>query len=151
MQPIRLKEIFCVFDFNKESQLALAYASTLALHSAAHLHIIYMTEQFAAFAGFMLAGVPTYHNIFFDCINDQWYSDVIQDAIKRVIPPNISPVLHLSGTRVQNIVDVLGEAQADLCIIGIRSKTEWWKRLFSFPVTQSIMKVAPCPVVIINS
>ena len=49
MQTINPKEIFCVFDFNKESQLALAYASALALNSTAHLHIIYVMEHFAAF------------------------------------------------------------------------------------------------------
>jgi nucleotide-binding universal stress UspA family protein len=151
MQTINLKEIFCVFDFNKESQLALAYAGALALNSTAHLHIIYVMEHFATFAGFMLAGVPTYHNIFFDYTSDASNLKVIQNAVKCVVPQNISTVIHLlSSTRVQNIVDVLQESQADLCIVGIRNKIEWWKHLFSLPVTRGIIELAPCPVVAIN-
>jgi len=152
MQTINLKEIFCIFDFNKESQLALAYAGALAHNSATHLHIIYVMEHFATFAGFMLAGVPTYHNIFFDYASDASYLKVIQNAVKCVVPQNISTVIHLlSGTRVQNLLDVLRESQADLCIIGIRNKTEWWKHLFSLPVTRQFINLAPCPVLAINS
>jgi nucleotide-binding universal stress UspA family protein len=152
MHATNLKEIFCVFDFDKEGQLALAYAGTLALKSAAHLHIIYVMEHFASFAGFMLAGVPTYHNFFFDYASDASYLKVIQDAAKCVIPQNISTVIHLlPSTRAKNIVDVLQESKADICIIGLRNKTEWWKYLFSLPVTQGIIKIAPCPVLAINS
>lgn len=149
---MNLKEIFCVFDFNQESRLALAYAGALALKFTAHLHIIYVMEHFAAFAGFMLAGVPTYHNIFFDYTNDQSYLGVLQNAVKSVVPQNISTVIHLfSSTRVQNIVNILQDSQADLCIVGFRNKTEWWKHLFSLPVTRRIINLAPCPVLAINS
>jgi len=152
MQTINLKEIFCVFDFNKESQLALAYAGALALHSAAHLHIIYVMEHFSTFAGFMLAGVPTYQNIFFDYTSDASYLKVIQNAVKCVVPQNIFTVIHLlSGTRVQNLLDVLQESKADLCIIGLRNETEWWKRLFSPSLPRRIINIAPCPVMAINS
>jgi len=149
---MNLKEIFCVFDFNQESRLALTYAGALALQSTAHLHIVYVMEHFATFAGFMLAGVPTYHNIFVDYANYESYLKALRNAVKCIVPYNISTVIHiLSGTRVQNIVDVLQESKADLCIIGLRNKTDWWKHLFSLPVTQRIITLAPCPVLAINS
>lgn len=152
MPPMNLKEIFCVFDFNQESRLALTFAGTLALHSSAHLHIIHLMEHFTTFAGFMLAGVPTYHNIFIDYANDESYLETLRNAVKCVVPQNVSIETHLlSSTRVKKIVEVLRESQADLCIIGLRNKTEWWKHLFSPSLTRRIINLAPCPVLAINS
>jgi nucleotide-binding universal stress UspA family protein len=147
MQPMNLKEIFCVYNFNQESQLALTCASALALHSMARLHIIYVMEHFTTFANFMMAGQPTYHNIFFDYASDESYLKALRDMMKHSLPQGISLIPHtVYGSRIQNIVNILRECQADLCIIGLRNKTEWWGNILSPYWIQQIMRLAPCPV-----
>jgi nucleotide-binding universal stress UspA family protein len=144
---INLKNIACIVDFREESRQALSVAGILAIHSTAEIHVIHIEEHIAAFAGFMLAGVPTYHNIFFDYTNDETYQRALQNIVQSVVPKNISTVIHLlSCANVKNIVAVLQESQADLCIIGHRNKTEWWENTFSPYWIKQIMHLAPCPV-----
>jgi nucleotide-binding universal stress UspA family protein len=149
---INLQHIACVVDFNEESRMALSVAGTMALDSSAELYAIHVIERLAAFGNSMLSGPLTSHTGFFDYANDESYQKALWDMMKHSLPQGISLIPYIVyGSRVQSIVDLLQKCRADLCIIGIRNKTEWWKYLFSLPVTRQIIELAPCPVLAINS
>jgi nucleotide-binding universal stress UspA family protein len=152
MSLTSLKHIACVVDFNEESRMALSIAGTMALDSSAELYAIHIIERLAAFGNIMLSGQPTYHTVFFDYASDESYQKVLLAMMKHSLPQGISLIPYIVyGSRIQNIVDILRECQADLCVIGLRNKTEWWTHLFSLPVTRQIINLAPCPVLAINS
>jgi nucleotide-binding universal stress UspA family protein len=146
-----LKHIACVVDFNEESRMALSVAGTMARASSAELYAIHAIERLAAFSNLMLSVQPTYHTVFYDYANNESYRKALWDMMSTALPQCLSVTPHIVyGSRVQNIVDILQKCRADICIIGIRNKTEWWKHLFSLPVTRRIIDLAPCPVLALN-
>jgi nucleotide-binding universal stress UspA family protein len=144
---INLKHIACVVDFNEESRLALSVAGTMALHSSAELCAIHIIERLVAFGNIMMSGQPTYHTGFFDYANDESSQRALLDMMKHSLPQGISLIPYIVyGSRIQNVVDILWKCQADLCVIGLRNKTEWWENILSPYWIQQIMRLAPCPV-----
>ena len=147
-----LKNIACVVDFHEGSRLALSIAGRLALESSAQLYAIHSIDRLAAFGNLMWSGPPGIYTGFHDYAGDASYQQVLRDMMKRALPESISAILVIVyGSRIQNIVNLLRQHHADLCVVGLKNDTGRWHHLFTPMGTQRIIRRSPCPVLTIHA
>ena len=137
---IDLKHILVPVDFDDTSDVALAYARSLAKNFGAQLHMLHVME-----------------NLFLKPMANDPRD--IETGIARRLTDRLTPeeresmravaVLKKSDTPADEIVKYANEEPIDLIIIGTHGRSGI-KHLLMGSVAEKVVRTAPCPILIVR-
>jgi len=142
------KKIMCPTDFSDPSNLALENAIELAEHFSSELLLVHVLAPLS------VAPTMTGHSAisFSDIMNEMRTStdNLLNHMVENKIPVHIraQPRL-LEGLPAEEISHCAKEENVDLIVISSHGKSGW-KRLMFGSVTDKVMRIAKCPVLIMG-
>ncbi len=142
------KKIMCPTDFSDPSNLALETAIELADHFSSGLLLVHVLAPLS------VAPTMTGHSAisFSDIMNEMRTStdNLLNHMVENKIPGHIraQPRL-LEGLPAEEISHCAKEENVDLIVISSHGKSGW-KRLMFGSVTDKVMRIARCPVLIVG-
>jgi nucleotide-binding universal stress UspA family protein len=142
------KKIMSPTDFSKPSDLALQAAIELAEHFSSELFLVHVVAPIPA------APAMTGHSAisFSDIMNEMRTStdNLLNHMIENKIPAHIkAQSLLLEGLPAEEISRCAKENNVDLIVISSHGKSGW-KRLMFGSVTDKVMRIAMCPILIVG-
>lgn len=144
------QRILCPTDFSPASLLALRTASSLALHFSGSLDVVHVVEPIPP------VPVETNGSIRFDVFG---YEDELlaaaEKTLSELVSAHVDPQVQVtkvvrSGVPWEEIVRLAKETRAGLLVIATHGRAGWKHFLFG-SVTEKVIRVAPCPVLVIRA
>ncbi|MCU0611298.1 MAG: universal stress protein [Candidatus Eisenbacteria bacterium] len=144
------RRIVCPTDFSDASFGALQAAQDLARHFAGELIVVHVVEPIPP------VPVDTDGSIRFDVFR---YEDELMSAAEKLLLETLKQRLSgevtarplvAGGVPWEEIVRIATEEKADLLVIATHGRSGWKHLLFG-SVTERVIRVAPCPVLVIRS
>ncbi len=148
MLPI--KKILCPTDFSEPSYAALKIAAELAGHFEATLdvlHVIPPVPVYSPSPETLTSGVeaPLY--------GEQLklrHDKVLKDLLGKMVSQEILTTATIrTGEAVQEIMAFATKENIDLIVIASHGQSGW-RRLITGSVTEQVVRLAPCPVLVIQ-
>ena len=145
-----IKKVLLPIDFSKASTVLLPYAIDFAEKYGARLFILFVAED-----PYTYSGIPDTT----DLLPDQYFEGMVPRAQKKMatfVADNISkPSLDveeivLTGHPAEEIINYACQEKMDLLIIGTHG-FKGFERLVFGSVAEKVIKMAPCPVLTINT
>jgi nucleotide-binding universal stress UspA family protein len=149
MPVIEIKKVLLPIDFSKASTVLLPYAIEFAEKYGARLFIIFVAED-----PFTYSGTPGT-----DLLPDQYFEDMVPRAERKMatfVADNISKAsldvegIVLTGHPAEEIINYANQEKMDLLIIGSHGFRGFERFVFG-SVAEQVIKMAPCPVLTINT
>ena len=144
--PIR--KIMCTTDFSEAAEQGIKAADELARHFGADLCLVHVVAPLPTIPG---ASAPTGFHIpsVLKEIRDAALKS-LEQFIKREISMKvrIEPVV-LAGDPATEITRKAEELATDLIVIATHGQSGW-KKLMSGSVTEKVVRMAPCPVLVVH-
>lgn len=142
------KKIMSPTDFSKPSELALEVAIELAGHFSSQLLLVHTLAPLST------APTMTGHSgiSFSEIMNEIRTSteNLLNHMVENKIPSSVQAQPRmLEGLPAEEIVRCAKEENVDLIVISSHGKSGW-KRLMFGSVTDKVMRIAECPVLIVN-
>jgi universal stress protein A len=146
----KVDRILCPTDFSEGSLQALSAANDIATKLGAELSVIYVLP--------VLSALPTDPTTVFEVYQVQQRQDLLyEDAHKRLYEmtrelkeKGIQGRIFVEhGDAAGEIVRVAEEQRIDLIVIATFGKTGW-RRLAFGSVTEKVVRLAPCPVLVVR-
>ncbi len=142
--------ILCPTDFSEASFHALRVAQDLARHFGGELLVVHIVEPIPP------VPVDTNGSIRFDVFQ---YEDELMASAEKLLAETLSR--HLSsevkvrsmvagGVPWEEIVRIASDEKASLVVIATHGRAGWKHLLFG-SVTEKVIRVAPCPVLVIRA
>ena len=139
---VEIKNILIATDFSTESQNALQYAQTLALHYQSKIHLVHVIE-------------PVTHDFL-----SRARTKIIQEETRRAAEEKISRQadelafaphqIHMVEGVIAEVIDIVAkEIAADLVVIGTKG-AEGISKLFQGSTAEEVFRRVSCPVLIIS-
>jgi nucleotide-binding universal stress UspA family protein len=143
------KKIICPTDFSDPSNLALENAIELAEHFSSELLLVHVLAPLS------VAPTMTGHSAisFSEIMNEMRTStdNLLNHMVENKIPGHIKAQTRLlEGVPAEEISHCAKEENVDLIVISSHGKSGW-KRLMFGSVTDKVMRIARCPVLIVGS
>ncbi len=148
---ISIKRILCPLDFSEESLKALRTAGALSQHFNAELLIINAVPPVSTISeeadySFYNFDVPTF---------EDKLVRVAKKKLKSIISKRISKKIKVRslvqlGDPAHVIVKIATKKRADLIVIATHGRTHWTRLVFG-SVVEKVIRLAPCPVLIIGA
>ena len=136
------KKILWATDGSDNADKALAVAKSLASQEGAELTIVHVVQKIATSGDAALA----------------WYADEekVEAKVRRIaselseegLNPSLKIVTHVGPQPAHQIADLAREADADLIVVGTHGHSAISGLLLG-SVTQRLLHVAPCPVLVV--
>ena len=137
---IVLKNILVAIDFDETSDVALAYARSLATNFGARLHLLHVMENL------FLRPMANNPRDIEDGIGRR-LADRLTDEERQSL--RAVPVLRKSDEPAEEVVKYAGEEAIDLIVIGTHGRSGV-KHLLMGSVAEKVVRTAPCPVLIVR-
>jgi universal stress protein A len=142
------KKIMSPTDFSEPSDIALGAAIELAEHFSSQLLLVHVVAPLS------VAPTMTGHSaISFSEIMDEMRSstdNLLNHMVENKIPDHIKARSQmLEGVPAEEISRYAKEENVDLIVISSHGKSGW-KRLMFGSVTDKVMRIAGCPVLIVS-
>lgn len=152
MLPI--KKILCPTDFSDPSYEALKVASELAVHFSSELVVLHVVQPIPtanvpppppSSTGPMRFNISSYR---------QKLEEISKRSLQEVVEQHVAKGLHVHPIVVQGevayqIIDAVDKQKIDLIVIATHGRTGWRRFIFG-SVTEKVLRLAPCPVLIIQ-
>jgi nucleotide-binding universal stress UspA family protein len=136
-------------DGSKEAELATKSAVKLADSTGAELHVVYV-EPLPDFMKKDDAGTPGYDRELYDKIEEGGRETLRKLTWRVKVAGGTVTGSHLRmGAVAEEIVDLAGELEADLIIVGSRS-LRGIRRAIAGSVSESVFRNARCPVMVVR-
>jgi universal stress protein A len=146
----KIARVLVAVDFNSTSQVALEYATALAGHVGATMHLLHVVESPLAAgpltAEVYIAAMPAARNRLLDEATARLAGLVA--STQRESVHATSEVR--AGSAADIICNVAGERQSDLIVIGTHGRTGL-AHLLVGSVAELVVRQAPCPVLTVRS
>jgi nucleotide-binding universal stress UspA family protein len=133
---VQLRKILFATDFSQNSDKALGYALSLAMEYNAELILLHVLEE-----------IPPSTDL-------QTATAEITGQLERPIPPDarnwctIKSVVRV-GKPYQEVIQLAGELQTDLVVMGVRGRSGLDLALFG-STTHRVIQLGPCPVLAVH-
>lgn len=144
------RTIVCPTDFSDASFVALQAAQDLARHFGGELIVVHIVEPIPP------VPVDTDGSVRFDVFQ---YEDELMAAAEKLLGETLAqrvasdvrvrPMV-AGGVPWEEVVRVAAEEKADLLVIATHGRAGWKHLLFG-SVTEKVIRVAPCPVLVIRA
>ena len=140
------RHILVPLDFSEPAKQALEYAIELATILQARLTLLHIVQTIPVAGG---AGVGV--GVALAGVMEQMEAEALQtmeDHAQRVRQAGLAcetAVVH--GTPFQHIIDMAGDKQVDLIVMGTHGHTGL-QRFFLGSVAEKVVRLAPCPVLV---
>ena len=137
---MKFKNILCPTDFSAASNVALQQATRLAAQHGAQLHLLHVYELVFT-DGYIEGMIP---------VPAGPDNDVLNRQLEKLKPSDVDTTCELvQGLPAGSIVAYAHEHDVDLIVLGTHARTGW-SRLVMGSVTESVMRAAPCPVLVVH-
>lgn len=137
-----IRTIFCATDFSKLAESVVAYGITLAREFNAKLIVCHIVDfPVVSMYGEAVSGPIEHQNRFMDYARNE-ISRLIGDA------PIDSQAIVTLGNTIEEISRLVAEFRADLVITATHGRSGL-KRLFLGSVTERLMRILHCPLLIL--
>ena len=148
METFRPKLILAPTDFSETAAHALRYASALAERFDAHLLVMY-ADPFMPAVDFTAIAASTFDFAQQNMIEEAREELEVhaEENVRKSVPYDIRVII---GSPVVAISEVVRETAADLIVMGTHGRTGLRRILFG-SVTSDVMRLAPVPVIAVNS
>jgi len=142
-----IKKILVPVDFSENSTKILTSAVYFANKFSATLTIVYVLQSFEDYEGFFIPHMPIaqFENEMFENAKGKMESFVRENLAPDI--PHESMVL--CGDVAEELVNFAGNNAIDLIVMGTHGYKGLEQILFG-SVASSVVKTAPCPVMIVN-
>lgn len=144
------RTIVCPTDFSEASYIALESAQDLARYFDSELIVVHVVEPIPP------VPVDTDGSMRFDVFQ---YEDELMTSAEKLLQETMSQRLRgevharsvvVGGVPWEEVVRVATEAKADLLVIATHGRAGWKHLLFG-SVTEKVIRVAPCPVLVVRA
>jgi nucleotide-binding universal stress UspA family protein len=144
------KKMLLATDGSEEAELAARAAVELAENTSSKLHVVYV-EPMPDFMKKNAAGTPGYDREFYEMIEGEG-RETLRKLVWRVkVAGGSVAEAHLRmGAVAEEIVDLAGELEVDLIIVGSRG-LRGIKRALAGSVSESVFRHAHCPVMVVRT
>jgi nucleotide-binding universal stress UspA family protein len=144
---IPIKKIICSTDFSDPSYEGLKAADELADHFAAELILLHVIAPMPTMAG---AGAPTGFHIpaVMKEMEEKSLEMVEGVRAKRVSKSLKSRTLVAHGRPADEIAKAAEKEKVDMIVISTHGQSGW-RRLISGSVTERVVRMASCPVLVV--
>jgi nucleotide-binding universal stress UspA family protein len=143
------KKMLLATDGSEEAELATRAAVELAENTSSKLHVVYVEPM----PDFMknAAGTPGYDRELYEMIEGEG-QETLRKLVWRVkVAGGSVAEAHLRmGAVAEEIVDLAGELEVDLIIVGSRG-LRGIKRALAGSVSESVFRHAHCPVMVVRT
>jgi nucleotide-binding universal stress UspA family protein len=142
------KKIMSPTDFSEPSNLALEAAIELAGHFSSDLLLVHVVAPFSTAPAMTGHSAISYSEI----MNEMRTStnNLLKHMIENKIPDHIQAQTQLlEGIPAEEISRCVKEENVDLIVISSHGKSGW-KRLMFGSVTDKVIRIAMCPVLIVG-
>jgi universal stress protein A len=141
-----LRKILCPTDFSEASYEALKAANELALHFSAALVLVHVVP--------LVIDIPTSADFYTPSDVETAQADA-RKALQEVVEKRISEKVRIRtkvavGDPGDEIVSAAGDENAGIIVIATHGLTGW-RRLIFGSVAEKVVRLAPCPVLTIQS
>ena len=141
-----LRKILCPTDFSEPSYKALKAANELALHFSAALVLVHVVP--------LVIDIPTSADFYIPS-EVQTAQARAKKALQEVVEKRISEKVRIRtnvvvGDPGDEIVTTAAGENADIIVIATHGLTGW-RRLIFGSVAEKVVRLAPCPVLTIQS
>jgi nucleotide-binding universal stress UspA family protein len=147
-----LKKILCPTDFSEPSYVALVAANELAQRFSAEIilvHGIRTIDIMPATTGSVYT--PPIINIeeYLQDVEEQ-AKQTLEEVVEKKIPKNITvrPVV-FQGDPAIGIIDLANDEKAGMIVIATHGRRGWRRVIFG-SVAEKVVRLAPCPVLVIH-
>ncbi len=145
-----LKRILCPTDFSEPSYAALKVAAELAGHFGAALDVLHVIPPVPVYfpspeTPTTGADGPLYPEQMM-AQTDKVLKDLLGNMVSQEIP---TAAVIRTGEAVQEIVAFAAQEPIDLIVIASHGQSGW-RRLITGSVTEQVVRLAPCPVLVIQ-
>ena len=147
---IDIKKVLLPIDFSKASTVILPYAIDFAEKYGARLFILFVAED-----PFTYSGISTTTHL----LPAEYFEDMAHRAQRKMVTfvaDNLSKSsldveeIVLTGHPAEEIINYANQEKMDLLIIGSHGFKGFEKFVFG-SVAEKVIKMAPCPVLTINT
>jgi nucleotide-binding universal stress UspA family protein len=144
------KKMLLATDGSEEAELAARAAVELAENTSSKLHVVYV-EPMPDFMKKNAAGTPGYDRELYEMIEGEG-RETLRKLVWRVkVAGGSVAEAHLRmGAVAEEIVDLAGELEVDLIIVGSRG-LRGIKRALAGSVSESVFRHAHCPVMVVRT
>jgi nucleotide-binding universal stress UspA family protein len=144
------KKMLLATDGSEEAELAARAAVELAENTSSKLHVVYV-EPMPDFMKKNAAGTPGYDRELYEMIEGEG-RETLRKLVWRVkVAGGSVAEAHLRmGAVAEEIVDLAGELEVDLIIVGSRG-LRGIKRALAGSVSESVFRHAHCPVMVVRA
>jgi nucleotide-binding universal stress UspA family protein len=144
------KKMLLATDGSEEAELATRAAVELAENTSSKLHVVYV-EPMPDFMKKNAAGTPGYDRELYEMIEGEG-RETLRKLVWRVkVAGGSVAEAHLRmGAVAEEIVDLAGELEVDLIIVGSRG-LRGIKRALAGSVSESVFRHAHCPVMVVRT
>jgi nucleotide-binding universal stress UspA family protein len=142
------KKIMSPTDFSEPANLALKAAIELAEHFSSELLLVNVVAPFSGAPAMTGHSAISYSEI----MNEMRTStdNLLNHIIKNKIPDHVDAHSRLfEGNPAEEISRCVKEENVDLIVISSHGKSGW-KRLMFGSVTDKVMRIAACPILIVG-
>lgn len=141
-----LRKILCPTDFSEPSYNALNAANELSLHFSAALVLLHVVP--------LVIDIPTSAD-FYTPSDVETAQARAKEALQEVVEKRISEKVRIRtkvvvGDPGDEIVRTAADENADITVIGTHGLTGWRRFIFG-SVAEKVVRLAPCPVLTIQS
>ena len=137
---MQLDNILCPIDFSAASNAALEQATRLAKQHGSRIHLLHVYEMIFT-DGYIEGMIP---------VPAGPDNDVLTRQLEQLRPADVESVCELTqGFPAGSIVAYANQHSIDLIVLGTHARTGW-SRLVMGSVTESVMREAPCPVLVVH-
>jgi universal stress protein A len=141
-----LRKILCPTDFSEASYEALKAANELALHFSAALVLVHVVP--------LVIDIPTSADFYTPSDVETAQADA-RKALQEVVEKRISEKVRIRtkvavGDPGDEIVSAAADENAGIIVIATHGLTGW-RRLIFGSVAEKVVRLAPCPVLTIQS
>ena len=136
------KKIVWATDGSENADRALAYAKSLASAEGATLTVVHIVQKIATSGDKALAWYANEEDV------EAKANETVSELSDEGLNATLKIVTHVGPQPAHEIADIAREEEADLIVVGTRGHAAIAGLLLG-SVTQRLLHVAPCPVLVV--
>ena len=144
---LKIERILCPTDFSDFSERAYDYASSLARHYHAELHLLHVVRP--VIIGYPEYAIPDSVNEFYGELREHAEEQLREFAKVRGEPGLQTIVTVEEGVVTESIIDFARENSIDMVVMGTHGR-RGFQRLTLGSVTERVLRRAGCPVLVVR-
>lgn len=143
------KKILCPTDFSEASRQSLKVAKELASHFKSELCLVHIVSPVPVIP-FPEGIPPTFDTRSYQQELEVSSRKALEEVVHQMESNQVSSrLIMLRGDPAQKIIDLADEEKPDLLVLATHGKSGWERLIFG-SVTEKVMRLAPCPVLLIH-